>query len=141
MIFVGTHLDEGAFLDADAHARHLRGALALGFVHQFVGAGEQVVRELARDVAAGADGPEPQADDADVDLDRLFNQPCILAAPVEAFDRLAEPLGDDPRVVRIVELGNQEAEFVAAKAGVQLLRDAEVRRNSPREKNADFTMR
>ena len=48
--------------------------------------------------------------------------------PVVAFDRLAEALGDDPRRAEVIEVGNQEAELVAAEAGVELLAGAELRR-------------
>src|SRR5262249_27607049 len=87
---------------------------------------EQLVRELPRDVPPLVHRPEHHADDADVHLDRLFDEPRVLDRPVEALDRLAEAFRDDPRGAEVVEIGNEEAELVAAKARVQLLRAREI---------------
>ena len=68
--------------------------------------------------------PEPQADDADVDAHRLHRQPPIFERPVVAFDRLAEALADGVRLVVLGEVGNEEAELVAAEPRVEILRRA-----------------
>ena len=65
-----------------------------GFVHQLVGALNQVRGEPPRDEAALGDASEPQADDADVDAHRLHGEPAVFERPVVALDRLAEALAD-----------------------------------------------
>ena len=84
-MLVGGELHKLAVDDVDADRVDLAGAFALGFVHQLVGACEQVVRELARDRPPLADRAEQQADDADVDVDRLVDQAGILGNPVVAL--------------------------------------------------------
>ena len=58
----------------------------------------------------------------------LLREPRVLGHPVVAFDRLAKALGDDPRRAEVIEVGNEEAELVAAEAGVELLAGAELGR-------------
>ena len=98
----------------------MRGALALGAVHQRVGAVDQLRGELARDAAALGDRSELQADDADVDPDRPRREPAVVPRPVVGLDRFLEAVGDLEGLVAAWQIRDQEAEFVAAEAGVQV---------------------
>ena len=73
-MIAGGQFHELAVDHVDADRVDLAGAFALGFVHQLVGACEQIVCELARDRAPLADGAQQQADDADVDVDGLVDK-------------------------------------------------------------------
>ena len=117
----------------------MAGALALGFVHQLVGALNQVRGEAARDEAALGDASEPQADDADVDAHRLHGEPAILERPVVALDRLAEALADRVRLMILGEVGNEEAELVAAEARVEILAGARAPARSCARRSSDRT--
>ena len=66
-------------------------------------------------------------DHADVHANGLLREPGVLDRPIEALDRFAEALGDHPCVVGVIQFRDQEAEFIAAETGVQLLCDARVR--------------
>src|SRR5262245_62532322 len=97
-------------------------ALALRFIHQLIGALNEVRGEAPRDEAALGNASEPEADDADVDVDGLHGEPAILERPIVARDRFAEALGDGVGLRALGEVRNHEAELVAAEARVQLLR-------------------
>ena len=71
-----------------------------------------------------ADGAHEEAHDADVHLDRLHFEARILRRPVVPLDRVAEAFGDEPRDAVIGEVGDEEAELVAAEARVQVARAA-----------------
>ncbi len=101
---------------------HPLGAAALRFVHQDVGALNQLSRELSCHATAVRDGPHAQADDADVDADGIVSEALVLAAPVVGGDRLTEPLGNLGRFDAAGELRDEETEFVAAEARVQVAR-------------------
>src|SRR5262245_15129267 len=114
-------LDEGAVRDLNPQQVDVACPLALGLVHQLVGALDEIRREAARDEAALGHAPEPQADDPDVDARRLHGQAAVLERPVEALDRRAEPLADRVRLVIVGEIRNEETELVAAKPRVEIL--------------------
>ena len=100
----------------------MAGAVALGFVHQLVGAVNELRREPPRDEPPLRHPPEAQADDADVDTHRLHGEPLILGGPVVALDRFPESLGDGVGLVVLGQVGDEEAELVAAQARVQFPR-------------------
>ena len=100
----------------------MAGALALRFVHQFVGPLNQVGGEPPCDESAIGDASEPEADYADVDADRLRGQTTVFEGPVVALDRFTEAFRDGVRLVIFGQIGNLKAEFVAAEARVQILR-------------------
>src|SRR5262245_935064 len=120
--------DQRSVFDADAQRMDVIGALVLRLVHQLVGAIEQFLCKLVRDGATLGDVAQHEADDADVDPHRLGDQPRIVAGPVMAFDRFAEAFGDHPRGAALVEIRNEEAEFVAPEPRVQVLTGADVNR-------------
>ena len=64
-----------AVVQLGAHQMDVAGALALGFVHQLVGALNEVGGQAPRDEAAVGDAPEPEADDADVHPHGLHREP------------------------------------------------------------------
>ena len=109
-------------------------ALALGFVHQLVGALNEVGGQAAGDEPPVGDAPEPQADDADVHAHRLHRQASILERPVVALDRLAKALADGVRLVTLGQVGDQEAELVAAEPRVQILATAGRRAPAPADR-------
>ena len=80
----GGDVDERAVLDRHGRRVHALGPAALRFVHQRVGALNQLGRELSCHATAFRDGSQPQADDADVDADGIVSQAVVLAAPVVA---------------------------------------------------------
>ena len=92
-----------------------------GQVHGPIGPGQQVVRQLARHQAALLHRPELQAHDAHVHRHAAGRESIVLVRPVVAFNRRAEPLGNDPAVAGIGEIGDEEAELVAAESRVQLV--------------------
>ena len=116
------HLDELAALDTHRRGVDVVGALALGAVHQRVGAVDQLRGELARHAAALGDRSELQADDADVDPHRAGGEAAIVARPVVRLDRLLEAIGNLERLVAAGQVRDQEAELVAAEPGVQVAR-------------------
>ena len=67
----------------------VRGPLALGLVHQRVGAVDQLGGELASDATSLRDGAEAQAYDADIDADRLGAESIVLVPPFVALDGFA----------------------------------------------------
>ena len=74
-----------------------------------------------RDEAPLGHASQPEADDADVDAHRLRREPAILERPVVALDGFAKALADGVRLVTFGEVGDEEAELVAAEARVQIL--------------------
>src|SRR5207249_11656286 len=84
--------------------------------------GEQVVRNLMGVRTTIGDRAEVQADNADVDVDGFLLEARILERPVVALDRFTEAFRDDPRRAEVIEVRNQETEFVAAEPRVQLRR-------------------
>ena len=63
------------FATADALQVDVARALALRFVHQFIGALNERRREPPRDESPFRHAAQPQADDPDVDANRLRLQP------------------------------------------------------------------
>src|SRR6266550_1724573 len=119
-------VDERAVLDADAERVDVIRLLVLRLVHQLVRPLEQFLRQLTGDGSSLGDVAEHQTDDADVHSYRLVGEARIVRRPVVAFDRFAEALGDDPRGAALIEIRDEEAELVAAEAGVQVLIGADV---------------
>ena len=95
--------------------------LALGLVHQLVRALNQIGRQPPRDEAPIGDAPEPEADDADVDANRLCGEPPILERPIVAFHRFAKAFADRVCLRALGDVRDEEAEFVAAEPRVQIL--------------------
>src|SRR6476620_475373 len=120
--------DEHPVLDSYAERMNMIGALVLRLIHQLVSTLEKLLRELPRNRTTFGDVAQHHADDADVDADRLLGQPRVLAGPVMTFDSFAESFGDDPRGAALVDIRNEEAEFVAAQSCVQVLTGARVQR-------------
>src|SRR6185436_5047637 len=85
------------------------------------GALNQVGRESPGDEPAFGHAPQPQADNADVNAHRLRGEAAIFERPVEALDRFAKALADRVRLVALGEIGDEEAELVAAEARMQIL--------------------
>jgi len=114
------NVDELTAGDRDGRAVHVRGLAALGVVHQRVGALDELGRELARDAAAFLHGAEPEAHHADIHLHRTRRQPAIFARPVVLLDGRLEAPGDLDRLMTTRQIGDEEAELVAAEPGVQV---------------------
>src|SRR5882762_2088564 len=122
----GLHLDQLSALDRHAQRMDVVGPRALRLVHQLVGALEELLRQLSRDRATLGDIAQQQADDPHVDANGFLGQPRVVRLPVVALNRLAEAFGDDPRRAAVVEVGDEEAEFVAPEPRVQILARAHV---------------
>ena len=114
-------IDDDAVFDAGPDQVDVAGALALGFVHQLVGALNEVGRQAARDEAPLGDAAQPEADDADVDADRLRGEPPILERPVVALDRFAEALADRVRLEQSARSGIRKQNSSPPKPRVQIL--------------------
>ena len=97
-------------------------ALALGLVHQPVGALNELGGQTSSDEASIGDASQPETDDTDVDTNGLSLETLVLERPVVTFDRLAKALADGVRLGTLGEVRNQKAEFVAAEASVKVLR-------------------
>ena len=95
--------------------------LVLGFVHQLVGALNEVGREAAGDEPPVGDAPEPEADHADVHAHRLHGQPAIFERPVVALHRFAKAFAHGVRLVALGQIRDQEAELIAPEPGVKIL--------------------
>src|SRR4051812_27811305 len=119
--FVRPELHELAVGDTNPQGIDVAGAFAFGLVHQLVGPRQQFVRELSRYVTTLADVAEEHADDADVHLRWFLGQAMVLAHPVEPLDRLTKAFGNHPGVRVVIQVGDEETEFVAAEARVQFL--------------------
>src|SRR5215813_10196067 len=87
-------VEQLAALDAGFEELNVVGALALGFVHQFVRALNELVRNAPRAPAPFGDAAEAQADHADVDAHRTCGEAMIFDRPVVALNGFAESLGD-----------------------------------------------
>ena len=114
-------------LDPHACREGVARALTFGAVHQLVSPLQQLARELAGDGPALRHGAHQEAHHADVDFHRLHLEARILRRPVVTFDRVAEPLGDEPGDAVVGKVWNQEAELVPAQTGVQVARPAPAR--------------
>jgi len=90
--------------------------------HEVEARREGVRGEMARDEAALRDTAEPQADDADIDMDGLRFEPFVFRGPIVPLDGFAEPFSDRVRLRALGQIGNQKAELVAAEPRVQILR-------------------
>ena len=119
-VVVARAVDEHTVFDFGAHKVDVARAFALRLVHQLVRALNQIGGQPPRDEAPIGHPAESQADDADVDTNRLRREPLILERPVVPFHRLAEALADGVRLRALGEVRYQEAEFVAAEPGVKV---------------------
>ena len=117
-------LDESAGMDADRGRIDVRRLAPLGVVHQLIRAVDQFRGELARHAAASATGPRWRQTTPTSTRTGRRGQPAIVPAPVVAFHRLLEAIGDFDGFGAARQIGNQEAEFVAAEPRVQIARIA-----------------
>jgi hypothetical protein len=115
-------LDQPAVLDDDGGGAHAVRPAALGVVHQRIRLVNQVGRKLLGETAAFGDGPEPEADHPNVDLDRVGAQPFVFGAPVMSLDGLLEPLGNVSGLDAARKLRYQETELVAPETRMQVAR-------------------
>src|SRR5205085_1083673 len=63
---------------------------------------------------------QPETDHAHVDAHGLHGEPLVLLRPIEPLDRFAEAFADGVRLAVVGEVGNQEAELVAAEPRVEI---------------------
>src|SRR6185436_14792445 len=104
-------VDELAVIDADGAWVDSIRPLALGVVHQRVGAVDQFRCQLARDAAAFSDRSEVQAHDPDVDSYRTLRQARIVEGPVMPLDRRFKAAGNLDGLGAAREVGDQKAEL------------------------------
>jgi hypothetical protein len=119
---VAFDLDQRAVPHIDSRLVDVIRLVALGVVHQLIGAMDQLRRELSRDAAPFGDRTEVETHDADIDADRPRREPAIVAAPVVPFDRVLEAVGDLDRLGAPRKIGDQKAKFVAAESRVKIAR-------------------
>jgi hypothetical protein len=119
---VVVNLDERAIPHIHRGLVDVIGLAALRVVHQLIRAMDQFRRQLPRDAASLGDRAEMKTDDADIDADRSYREPPIVAAPVVRFDGVLEPIGDLDRLGATRKIRDQKAELVAAESSMQIAR-------------------
>ena len=100
---------------------HGRGVFVLGGVHQLVGPLHELSGELSGVHLSLGERPQLHAHHPDIHEHGAFGERLVLGGPVVAFDDGLESLGDAAGFVEAEDVRDQEAEFVAPEARVQIL--------------------
>src|SRR5262249_32704646 len=115
-------IDDGPVCEFGPYQVNVVGALAFGFVHQLVGALNEIAGKATRDEPAVGDASEPEAHHADVHPNWLPGEAPILKRPGVALHRFAKAFPDGVRLMTGGQVWREETELVAAEARVEVLR-------------------